>query len=321
MPRSHGRIMSTIWTDPDFIHLDAGPQRLYLFLLSQPDLSHAGLVPMRARRWAKKVGSYTVKDVERDMSTLEDARFIVTDKETEEVLVRTFVRNDGVYKQPKVMSRMREDARLIESQRLRAEFRAELDRLPLDELSDEPSTRGGQSTRQQVERVVDTLRSDFADALEYPSERVSGRVSDTPRVRAGAFPLPPSPVPHKDTPASAAAERVRDTFDAFWEVYPKKRDKGHAFKAYRSALKKASADEILEGLRRQLPMLRQAEDRFRPYAATWLNGERWADDDAEAVGDDTYPPFPVNGTEAEQDEWVRNKPLPTDGAYYGGSAR
>lgn len=31
--------------------------------------------------------------------------------------------------------------------------------------------------------------------------------------------------------------------------------------------------------------------------------------------------FPANGTEAEQDAWVKAQPLPTDGAYYGGSRR
>ena len=181
MPRTHGRVMATIWNDPEFVALEAGPQRLYMFLLSQPDLSHAGLVPMRIRRWAKKVADYNAGRVEDDLATLEGARFVVTDDDTEEVLIRTFVRNDGVYKQPKVMLRMREDAKQIESPALRAAFRVELDRLPLDELSE--------TTYAQVSGVVDTLRADFSDAQEYPTERVSG----TPRVRAGVFPQPPTP--------------------------------------------------------------------------------------------------------------------------------
>ena len=32
-------------------------------------------------------------------------------------------------------------------------------------------------------------------------------------------------------------------------------------------------------------------------------------------------PFPTDGTEAEKDAWVKAQPLPTDGAYYGGSRR
>lgn len=218
MPRTHGRIQATIWNDPEFIALEAGPQRLYMFLLSQPDLSHAGLVPMRVRRWAMKVRLGTPATITADLGDLENHRFIVTDKDTEEVLVRTFVRNDGVYKQPKVMMRMREDAHQIESPKLRSAFRSELDRLPLHELGD--------TTRVQVDAVVEGLREDFARGIAYPSAgvsdtpnwsradepgdesaengqpagqeanaRVSGRVSDTPRVRAGTFPQPPSPFP------------------------------------------------------------------------------------------------------------------------------
>ena len=65
--------MATIWNDPEFIALEAGPQRLYMFLLSQPDLSHAGLVPMRIRRWAKKVADYNAGRIEDELATLEHA--------------------------------------------------------------------------------------------------------------------------------------------------------------------------------------------------------------------------------------------------------
>lgn len=54
MARTHGRIMAAIWNDGDFIALRGSAQRMFMFLLSQPDLSHAGLLPMRVNRWAKK---------------------------------------------------------------------------------------------------------------------------------------------------------------------------------------------------------------------------------------------------------------------------
>lgn len=207
MPRTHGRVMSSIWDDPDFIELPAGPQRLYMFLLSQPDLSHAGLVPMRLRKWSRKVAANDVADVARDLAHLAKKRFVVSDDETEEVLIRTFVRNDGVYKQPKVMLRLREDAKQIESPKLRATFLDEIQRLPLDELSVIPSGRDhdGPSTREAVEHVVDTLIEDFRKGMPYPSERVSDTQPDTPRVRAGAFPLPPTPVPLPPAPIPPTA--------------------------------------------------------------------------------------------------------------------
>ena len=231
MARSHGRIMASIWTDPDFVALPTAPQRLYLFLLSQPDLSHAGLLPLRMRRWASKVSGETEQSIGAALDVLVSQRFVLVDHETEELVVRTFIRNDGVYKQPKVMLRMREDAQLIESPTLRRAFLVELDRLPLDELSDLPTGKHGDlpSTRETVAAVVDTLRRDFrmttagvsdtpadgyaepltqsahsesrgdhaaeSSQVDTPNEGYREGSAVPPRVRAGALPHPPTPSP------------------------------------------------------------------------------------------------------------------------------
>jgi hypothetical protein len=97
-------------------------QRMFMFLLSQPDLSHAGLLPMRVNRWAKKAEDLTPRGPD-ELDYLAARDFVVVDEDTEEVLIRTMVRNDGVYKQPKVMIRLREDAKQIESPLLRAHSR------------------------------------------------------------------------------------------------------------------------------------------------------------------------------------------------------
>jgi len=85
-----------------------------------------------------------------------------------------------------------------------------------------------------------------------------------------------------DTPAPATPSRATsaadDRFDEFWDLYPKKRDKGHAKKAWKTATKKTDPQDIIDGLRRQLPLLTQGDPKFIPYGATWLNGERWADE-------------------------------------------
>lgn len=245
MPRSHGRIAVTIWTDPDFIAMRATAQRLYMFLLSQPDLTHAGLIPLRLRRWATRVADLTGSDLEDELEYLVERRFIVTDLDTQEVLIRTFVRNDGVFRQPKVMLRMRNDAQEIESELLRAAFAREIARLPLDELSTEPGGRNKDqpSVRESVGIVVDGLLEDFAEYLGDPTGSDPGTPGDTPqetlpgtptdgyeeplrnpeetpdtppegypeppRVRAGAFPLPPTPFPLPQVPASPGGDAAR----------------------------------------------------------------------------------------------------------------
>jgi hypothetical protein len=119
--------------------------------------------------------------------------------------------------------------------------------------------------------------------LEY-SEEVNRDTYRSPRETVASPPEKCAPVTgeqgnrgtgEKNTSASADAEQE---FATFWAAYPKKRDKGHAVKAYRSARKKAMAEEILDGLRRQIPEWAKGDPKFIPLAATWLNGERWEDE-------------------------------------------
>lgn len=197
MARGHGRILTPIWEDADFLALTQSQQRLYLFLISQPNLNHAGLLPMTLRRWARKSSDLTAAELEKHLLALSAARFIVMDDDTEELLIRSFVRNDGVWKQPKVMGAMVSGAMEISSPLLRRALLDEMDRVPLDELSDEPTktTRGtGPSIRAQVSEHIGTLRKAFGNPTPDPTEGGTG----TPSV-------PPSATP-SDTPEEGGPE-------------------------------------------------------------------------------------------------------------------
>ncbi|MFH8531578.1 hypothetical protein ACH4GE_24545 [Streptomyces tendae] len=187
MARGHGRILTSIWDDADFLALDERHQRLYLFLISQPNLNHAGLLDLTLRRWSRKARGLTSAELEKLLQGLEDARFIVMDEDTEELLIRSFVRNDGVWKQPKVMGAMVSGALEISSRRLRHALLDEVDRIPMDELSDEPGARGV-SIRQQVAEHIATLHKAFGNppadpsggGSRTPSRPPSGTPSDIP---------------------------------------------------------------------------------------------------------------------------------------------
>lgn len=79
-------------------------------------------------------------------------------------------------------------------------------------------------------------------------------------------------------------ERERSSADAegaftdFWSLYPRKVAKGAARKAWAKALKSTDAESIITALKAQLPAWQQSDPKFVPHAATWLNGERWADE-------------------------------------------
>ncbi|MFF0409152.1 hypothetical protein ACFYUY_01785 [Kitasatospora sp. NPDC004745] len=205
MARGHGRVLTRIWDDPDFTVLPGDVQRLYLFLISQPNLNHAGLLPLTLKRWSSRAAGLTPEVLRGQLAALSASRFVVVDEDTEELLVRSFVRNDGVWKQPQVMGAMVSGALEISSRPLRAALLAEVERIPLEELSDEPG-RKGLSPLQEVSRHIAALHAAFHEPDPKPPTAAApggveegvaeplpeGAEAGSTRAR-GRFPLP---LPH-----------------------------------------------------------------------------------------------------------------------------
>jgi hypothetical protein len=80
-----------------------------------------------------------------------------------------------------------------------------------------------------------------------------------------------------------------DGFTEFWEAYPRKTDRGHALKAYLSALRKASRETILSGALRYARERSGEDVKFTKHAKTWLNGECWADGDMAPANEKSQP--------------------------------
>jgi hypothetical protein len=77
---------------------------------------------------------------------------------------------------------------------------------------------------------------------------------------------------------------VAATFDQFWAVYPRKVGKTPAKKAWERATKamKMNPDDILAGARRYAAMKRGTDAQYVAHASTWLNQQRWLDEDGAA---------------------------------------
>lgn len=70
---------------------------------------------------------------------------------------------------------------------------------------------------------------------------------------------------------------IESNFAEWWTVYPRKTGKPSALRAYKKALKKVSAELLLEKaveLRDQPGRV----EKYTPYPASWLNDERWEDE-------------------------------------------
>ncbi|MFD1048939.1 hypothetical protein ACFQ1S_27080 [Kibdelosporangium lantanae] len=84
-----------------------------MLLLTQRDLSYAGLLPMRLKRWASRSKTTTVESVTAALAELDASRFVITDHDAEEVLIRSLIRRDGVYKQPNLLAGALREAFLL----------------------------------------------------------------------------------------------------------------------------------------------------------------------------------------------------------------
>lgn len=75
---------------------------------------------------------------------------------------------------------------------------------------------------------------------------------------------------------------VERDFENWYAEYPRHEGRGAAVRAYRAARKKTDAVTLLAGaqrMRRQFP--KGSDLKYCAMPATWLNGERWADESTE----------------------------------------
>lgn len=136
MARSYAQVGTNLWTEPTIRTLNKTQQRAYLLVLTQPELSRCGVLPYRLKRLAALAGDDNPSSLRKDLKALAKTRHLVIDEDAEEILVRTYVRHDGLLAQPQIVATMVDDYQLIESPTLRLAFLAELRRIWDLELPD-----------------------------------------------------------------------------------------------------------------------------------------------------------------------------------------
>lgn len=128
MARKFAQIQVGIWTDEDFKSLPAIEQHMYFVLLSQPRLNLCGVMDYIPSRLAMCVYEWTVDDVERLVKGLEDKRYVLVDHDSHELLLRSFIRRDGLLKAKTITIGAASDYSEVMSQKLRDAIDKELRR-------------------------------------------------------------------------------------------------------------------------------------------------------------------------------------------------
>jgi hypothetical protein len=121
------RLQRDIRLDPDYRALSLEAQWLYKELLI--DVDFIGVTDYAPRKLAKIAAGTALMRVETAAAELRAALFIVIDDETGELLVRTFMKHDGLYKQPNMCVAMVKAFRKIGSPTLQGVISHELHRI------------------------------------------------------------------------------------------------------------------------------------------------------------------------------------------------
>jgi hypothetical protein len=173
MAREHARVKLSIWEDDDHRDLSLAAQHLYYVLMIHPKLDYAGVTDWRPSKLVGFTRGWTVEDIEIAAKELSDQRYIVIDESTEEVLIRSFIRNDELLGSPNMAVAVRKAHAAISSILLRGVIVHELVRLH----ADRPAMKGWS----ELSDLLSKRSIDPSTAPSFnPSVRASGTPSDSP---------------------------------------------------------------------------------------------------------------------------------------------
>jgi hypothetical protein len=176
MARSFARLYVRIWADPDWRGLNADAQHLYALLMSQDSINMAGVLPLQLRKWAGCVADWDVDRVRAALDRLVTDRFTLVDEDTEEVLVRSLIRNDEAYKTPGMLKSILKSAEHTQGPALRRELAVELGRLdPLEGKKADEGTALIAATRMVL--LPDGTPPD--DGVIHRSDGIGDGIGDT----------------------------------------------------------------------------------------------------------------------------------------------
>ncbi|WP_052684540.1 hypothetical protein [Lentzea aerocolonigenes] len=176
MARDHARFYLSMWDDPDFIALSALAKLVYVQLCMQRKLSYSGELTVSVKRWAKAHPDQDTDSVRAALAELDAARFIVVDHDTDELLIRSFIRSDKLFKQPNVLRAALRSAFEIESPLLRRALASELRRLPVEITGPSPAVA--------ADELEAGARELPASVMAAMTQRGSTRTAPTPTAPA-----------------------------------------------------------------------------------------------------------------------------------------
>lgn len=291
MAREHARFQTNIWIDDDFLDLSKDAQHLYFVIVSQMKLSFCGVIDWHPGRLTQLAAGWSKDEVNEAAAELSERLYLVFDEDTDEVLVRSFIRSDGLLTSPNISKAMFRAFSQVSSRTLRGVIVHELNRLH----QENPLLKGWAVCLELLtKRSVDPSEIPSYNPSINPSHAEGGNPSLNPsHAPYSLLPTPNSPTPYSpQRPGAYSAE-----FEKAWALYPDKKDKKVAAKAFDKAMKDVALDHLLAGIVRYRDDPNR-EERYTKHFSTWLNAGSWDNDPLPGTKQKPTPIDRVSATRA-----------------------
>jgi hypothetical protein len=169
--RQYGKLPRARWGEHAWTSLSADAQWLYMYLVSQPTTDSAGVFQIRVSKWAKSAHGMTTQRASTAAKELRETGWIAVDHDTEEGLIRHYIRDD--WAGDNIFKGALGRALLCQSTQLRAILLTELRWLK----SERPVIKDDQLTL--IEELEQSIPNDFDTDAVVESELASPAPSST----------------------------------------------------------------------------------------------------------------------------------------------
>lgn len=177
MARDHTRVNLDIWGDDEFRELPVDAQNLYWTLWTSPARTYCGAHEWRPGKLTQSAGDWTLDRLQAAAAVLSERLFLVIDTATEECLLRSWIKHDGLWRTPNMAVSMAMARAEVASKILRGVVVHEVKKL----VEAEPTLGGWQ--RDEVVKMLTQNAIDPADLEPF-----------NPGPNPGGNPLPNPPV-------------------------------------------------------------------------------------------------------------------------------
>ncbi len=211
MAREYARIRIDIADDEDFEGLSMAAQWLYTrVLIPEPTLNQAGAADWRPKRLLTKAQGLTLAQILAAAAELECRRYVLLDLDTEEILVRSYIRRDELLRNPKMAASVVKAYRAVSSRTLRAAIVTEVRR-----THDEHPTYTSWTNKDTADDLSRLMARPGFESVEYTNQitvpdpvpntdGITNRITD----RNGDV----DPVPNTDGIANPAGDPITNRF-------------------------------------------------------------------------------------------------------------